>query len=74
VLNAAPSAVVNQRNGHQNELTVKVTETYQNRTTHEISDTFTIKNNAEGIYTVGDYKVFIDTKGNTQVRACYIVE
>lgn len=74
VVDAATSAVVNKLNANQNELTVTVTETYQNRTTHEITDTFTIKNNAEGTYTVGDYKVFVNTKGNTQVRACYIVD
>lgn len=73
VVDAAPSAVVNKLNGNQNELTVTVTETYQNRTTHEISDTFTIKNNAEGTYTVGDYKVFVNTKGNTQIREISIV-
>lgn len=74
VVDAAPSAVVHKQNGNQNELTVTVTETYQNRTTHEISDTFTIKNNAEGTYNVGGYKVFVNTKGNDQIRECYIVK
>ena len=73
VVDAAPSAVVNKLNGNKNELTVTVTETYQNGKTHEISDTFTIKNNAEGTYTVGDYKVFVNTKGNTQIREIPII-
>ena len=29
--------------------------------------------NAAGTYTVGDYKVYVDTKGNTQVRSIFIV-
>ena len=58
----------------KNELNVTVTETYQNSKTNQISETFTIKNNAESTYTVGDYQVFVSTKGNTQIRACYIVE
>ena len=33
----------------------------------------TINNNAAGTYTVGDYKVYVDTKGNTQVRSISIV-
>jgi hypothetical protein len=35
---------------------------------------FSINNNAAGTYTVHEYKVYVDTKGNTQIRACYIVE
>ena len=27
-----------------------------------------VRNAAAGTYTVGDYKVYVDTKGNTQVR------
>jgi len=35
---------------------------------------FTIANNSAGTYGVGGYKVYVDTKGNTQIRECYIVD
>jgi hypothetical protein len=37
------------------------------------SKEFTINNNAAAVYTVDDYNVFVDTKGNDQIRACYFV-
>ena len=39
-----------------------------------ITKTLKINNNAAGAYEVGGYKVYVDTKGNDQIRACYIVE
>ena len=42
--------------------------------TNVYTETFTIRNNAAGIYTVGDYKVYVKTKGNDQIRECYITE
>jgi len=32
-----------------------------------------INNNAAGTYQVGIYRVYVDTKGNTQIHECYIV-
>jgi hypothetical protein len=68
-----PSAYVTKINGNQNELTITVTELYYDASTKPITKTFTINNNAAGTYAVGPYQVYVDTKGNTQIRECYIV-
>ena len=67
-------AKVTKLAGSQNELTITVTEIYSDGTEIVITKTLKIDNNAAGIYDVGEYKVYVDTKGNTQIRACYIVE
>ncbi|MCL2134007.1 MAG: metallophosphoesterase [Candidatus Bathyarchaeota archaeon] len=68
------SAFVTKLNGNKNDLTITVTELYSDATTKIIKETFSINNNAAGIYDVGSYKVYVDTKGNDQIRACYIVD
>ena len=73
-LYAAPSAWVNKLNGNKNELYIEVCEYYCNGTVHVISQMFMIDNNAEGFYQVGPYKVFVNTKGNVQIREIYIAE
>ncbi|MCL1810132.1 MAG: amidohydrolase family protein, partial [Clostridiales bacterium] len=68
---ASVSATVDKLNGNQNNLWITVADgsgtTVQN---------FAISNNAEGVYSVrteaGCYTVYVDTKGNTQIRACYV--
>lgn len=50
-----------------------VAESYSDDTTKSYEQTFTIANNAADTYTVGPYDVYIDTKGNTLVRTCRIV-
>jgi len=47
---------------------------YSDGTTEEIKWDGLINNNATGVYNVGSYKVFVETRGNTQVRECYIIE
>ena len=73
LVDVATSAFVTRLNGNQNMLTIIVAETYEYDNTVIITETFMIRNNAEGVYQVGDYSVFVDTKGNDQIRACYIV-
>lgn len=73
-ISATPSAYVEKLTGNQNRLMVTVTELYSDESSDAVSATFMINNNATGTYTVGDYRVYVDTKGNTQIRACYIVE
>ena len=65
---AVASAKVTGLSGNQNGLTITVTvdgtvvaETYQ-----------TIPNNSSGEFTVGDYKVYVSTSGNTKVDSCFI--
>ena len=70
---ATPTAWVKKLNGNTNELYITVTETYCNGKTIKLELMFSIKNNAEGFYQVGPYRVFVDTKGNDQIRQIYIV-
>ena len=73
IVSATPSAYVTKRNGNKNDLTVTVTVLYSDGTSEEITETFSIDNNAADTYTVGDYSVYVDTKGNDQIRECAIV-
>ena len=74
VTDAAASAYVEKINGNQNRLYITVTEKYSNGTVKNIEWNGLISNNAAGTYQVGAYKVYVDTKGNTQIRECYIVK
>ena len=71
---ATPTASVTKQNGNKNLLTVTVTERYTSIDREVVStEQFSIDNNAAGTYKVGNYNVYVDTKGNTQIRDCYIV-
>lgn len=71
---ATASAYVTKLEGNKNDLTITVTEKYDKGSAVVITKTFRINNNAADIYEVGDYKVYVNTKGNVQVRECYIVK
>ena len=73
VASVTPTARVEQIPGNQNRLFITVKEVYTTGCEKIYSATIMINNNAEGTYTVGPYKVFVDTKGNTQIRQIYIV-
>jgi len=73
LVNVTPSAYVVKLNGNQNELTVIVTEQYFDGSIKTVSNTFKIDNNAASAYGVGPYKVYVNTKGNVQIRECYIL-
>ena len=66
-------ASVNKLRGNQNELTIRLVEADPSGTEEAFEETFLIRNNAAGTYTVGDYRVYVDTKGNTQIRELYVV-
>lgn len=71
---ATPVATVEKLKGNQNRLTVNVTELYSDGSTEEaFTEEILISNNAANVYKVGPYKVYVDTKGNDQIRECYIV-
>ena len=70
---ATPSAHVTQLNGNKNDLTITVTQKLADGSIRPLTETFSINNNAAGTYTVGSYRVYVDTKGNTQIRDCRIV-
>ena len=71
-------AYVVKQNGNKNSLTITVFEVYREGSGYyekEVGEkTFSIDNNAAGYYQVAGHKVYVDTKGNTQIRACYIVD
>jgi len=67
-----PTAFVTKLSGNKNDLTITVVEAYSNGTRVEYKETIKIDNNAAGTYKVGPYSVYVDTKGNTQIREIYI--
>jgi len=73
VTGAKASAYVEKLNGNKNRLFITVIETFSDGSTNAINWNGLIDNNAADIYTVEGYKIYVDTKGNTQIRACYIV-
>jgi hypothetical protein len=74
LVDVLPVASVQKLNGNKNNLTINVTEVYEDGTTEFFTKTFSINNNAADTYVVGPYKIYVDTKGNDQIRACYVVE
>ena len=80
IVSAIPTAYVTKLNGNKNDLTITITEKRLygygdgNGEKLVITKTFSINNNAIGIYDVGGYQVYVDTKGNVQIREIYIVK
>ncbi|WP_231687953.1 endo-1,4-beta-xylanase [Bacillus sp. FJAT-27251] len=72
-VSATPTAKVEKLNGNQNRLTVTVKEVYSDDSTEAFTEEIRIKNNAKDAYQVGPYKVYVETKGNDQIRKCTIV-
>ena len=68
-----PTAKVDKLNGNQNRLHIWVDVILSDGTVIQEYITVMINNNAEGTYTVGPFNVFVDTKGNDQIRAIRIV-
>ena len=74
LVSVVPMASVKKLNGNKNDLTITVTETFSDGSNNKITATISINNNAAGSYQVGRYVVYVDTKGNDQIRQCYIVK
>ncbi|MCL2166407.1 MAG: rubrerythrin family protein [Clostridiales bacterium] len=68
------SAYVTKRSGNQNDLTITIVEKFADNSANTITKTISINNNAAGKYAVGAYTVYVDTKGNTQIRECYLTK
>ncbi|MCL2767933.1 MAG: hypothetical protein FWE49_04340, partial [Synergistaceae bacterium] len=74
IVRVALNAWVDKKNGNKNDLYITVTEYYCNgKKVVATTEMFVIDNNAAGTYNVAGYKVYCDTKGNTQIRDLYIV-
>jgi len=72
------TASVEQLKGNKNNLTVSVfvieySDDEKDIIISEYAETFLIDNNAADVYDVSGYKVYVDTKGNTQIRDCRIL-
>ncbi|MCL1974924.1 MAG: M28 family peptidase [Firmicutes bacterium] len=67
-----PTAVVKKLNGNKNDLTITVVAIYEDGSQDVFCKTFSINNNSADYYDVNGYTVYVDTKGNDQIRACYI--
>ena len=74
LIEAIPSAYVEKLSGNKNRLFITVTELYSDGTENTAKWDGLIDNNAAGTYQAGEYQVYVETKGNDQIRACYIVE
>lgn len=72
-LNVEAKASVVKRDGSSNDLTITVTTAMSDGSTTVSRETVNISNNSAGTYPVGTYRVYVDTKGNTQVRECRVV-
>ncbi|OLS34074.1 hypothetical protein [Bacillus sp. MRMR6] len=71
---ASVKASVEKLKGNLNGLTIKVTENDLDGTPTYYTKSYSINNNAAGTYMVGPYEVYVDTKGSTQIRECYIIK
>jgi hypothetical protein len=74
VIDVNAYAEVEKFNGNNNNLKITIIEDYDDGEIKVYEETFIINNNAADTYVVGPYKVFVDTKGNNQIRACYIID
>jgi rhamnogalacturonan endolyase len=74
VIDREVTASVEKLRGPENDLTITVTEVDEDGGLTPVSATVRVRNNAAGTYEVGPYQVYVDVKGNTQVRDVRIVE
>ncbi|MCL1906178.1 MAG: hypothetical protein FWG06_04120, partial [Clostridiales bacterium] len=73
IIGLSAEAYVDKLNGNKNELTITVTEFWSDGAEISFTETFSISNNAADTYDVYGYSVYVDTKGNDQIRDCRIV-
>ncbi|MCL1848358.1 MAG: M28 family peptidase [Clostridiales bacterium] len=67
-------AYVEKKNGNTNLLTITIYFEYPDGAVAAIIESFSVGNNASGVFEVGDYSVFVEIKGNDQIRSCFFVE
>jgi len=72
-IGAEATAYVIKLNGNKNDLYIIVTEYFSDGYANEVKVMYKINNNAADVYEAGDYFVYVDTKGNVKIHACYIV-
>ncbi|GAB3395652.1 hypothetical protein GCM10027568_28060 [Humibacter soli] len=67
-------ASVQKLRGATNDLTIVATLTKGDGQVTDYAKTFVIANNAAGTYQVGPYRIYVSTKGNTQIRDIHVVQ
>ena len=68
-----PSAKIEKQTGNKNNLKITIVGTYSDGSTKVLANTnYLISNNSADTYKVGVYNVYVATKGNDQIRECYI--
>jgi hypothetical protein len=70
---ATPSAQVTKINGNTNNLSITISQKLADGSIRPVTKSFSIHNNAADPYTVRSYNVYVETKGNTQIRDCRLV-
>ena len=73
IIYVIPTAFVTKLPGTQNLLTILLNVRYANGASVTFEQSFLIDNNSAGAFQVEGYRVFVDTKANTQIRACYML-
>ncbi|MCL2498661.1 MAG: hypothetical protein FWF06_08645 [Symbiobacteriaceae bacterium] len=75
VVEVQVSAEVEKLKGNTNMLTITLVEIYSDNSAVAYKGVFEIDNNAIGTYKMagGKYLVYVNTKGNIQIRDCYVV-
>lgn len=68
LLDKEVKAAVTRTIGSQNFLLITLTEYFSDGAVVDTVKMFKIDNNAAGTYEVGDHSVYVDTKGNIQIR------
>jgi subtilisin family serine protease len=73
VVAIALDASVTVTPGNTNQLHITIEETFCNGYERVLAQTFVIRNNDSGVFTLEYYQVFVNTQGNNQIRELRIV-
>jgi len=68
IVDVVYSAYVTRLNGNQNDLTINVVEHFEDGLINELTETFRIDNNESGTFTIGNYEIFVSTRGNDRIH------
>ena len=74
VVSVTPTAVIEKLNGNNNNITITVEEKYSDGSVKTFEETFSIANNADGVFNVGEYSVYVATTGVTKIDKIFIVK
>ncbi|MCL2593582.1 MAG: hypothetical protein FWD82_09490, partial [Defluviitaleaceae bacterium] len=67
------AAQINQISSDANELTIRITTTYDNGRVVYIEETFTIENNISDVFQIDQFRVFAEIQDDAQIHEIRIV-